>query len=81
MFFVGCFAIGYIEMNGDGPISGGNKSIDQRIYYLWFMTLIWPTNILIEQIVGRYLISMFYYPYQNSISRESIDRLNNFKFG
>ena len=38
-------------------------------------------NIIFEQILGRYIICMFFYPYQNAITREQIDRSNNLKFG
>ena len=52
-----------------------------KVEYMWFLTFLLPLNIVIEQVIGRYIICLFFYPYQNSLTREQIDRSNNLKFG
>lgn len=49
----------------------------------------WPLSILyipvlvtiLIDIVGRHVLSAIMYPYQNSVLKESLDRMSNLRFG
>ena len=46
--------------------------------YMLYLPVI---NLILLQIVGRFILLSFIYPYQNSCFRENLDRQNNQRFG
>jgi len=47
----------------------------------FFLIYLIPFNIILSWILGRYGISSFAYPYQNSIFRKQFENRDNAKFG
>ena len=48
----------------------------------WFwLALLPPLNLWLSLVLGRYLLAMTLFPYQNACMRETMDRTNALKFG
>ena len=45
--------------------------LDPNLLYMLYLPVI---NLILLQIVGRFILLSFIYPYQNSIFRENLDR-------
>lgn len=53
-----------------------------KYWYLWYILVYFPPlNGILITVIGRYILCGTMYPYQNTIVRESLDRINNQRFG
>ena len=49
-------------------------------WWFWF-ALLPPVNVWLTLVLGRYILALTLFPYQNACMRETMDRSNAHKFG